>query len=114
MRRTLLFLILTLGCCSKGPEADLQYISQARSLIAEWALINEQAEGAKLSATYVRAMRGDLREHLQTTAKALTQPNSRYADEIHAALAERCDASPQQLRAHADQLKRIESSLEST
>ena len=113
MRPVLLFLILTLGCCSKGPEADLQYISEARSLAAEWALINEQAGEGRLSDTYVRVMRQDLREQLQTTATSLTQPNSRYAQEISAVLAEPADASPQKLRAHADRLKQIEDSLES-
>ena len=48
-RRLLLLLLLTAGC-SKGPQADLPYISEARSLAAEWALVNEQAAQGKLTA----------------------------------------------------------------
>jgi Tfp pilus assembly protein PilP len=113
MARKLLFLLLALASCSKGPQADLQYISQARSLAAEWALINEQSSEGKLNHTYTRVMRQDLREQLQTTAKSLTQPNSRYGEEIQAVLKEPDEASPEELRSHADELKQIEDSLES-
>ena len=113
MPRKLLLLSLALASCSKGAQADLQYISQARSLAAEWALINEQSSEGKLTDTYTRVMRQDLREQLQTTAKSLTQPDSRYGHEIQAVLREPDDASPQALRGHADQLKQIENSLES-
>ena len=112
LRRPLLLLLL-IGACSKGPEADLQYISEARSLVAELALVNEEASHGKLTQTYTEVMREDLREQLQTTAKSLTQPNSRYGQEIQAVLAEPADASPQQLRSFADQLKQEEDSLES-
>ena len=113
MARKLLFALLTLASCSKGPQADLQYISQARSLAAEWALNNEQSSGGKINATYTHVMRQDLREQLQTTAKSLTQPTSRYGQEIQAILKDPDDASPQELRSHAEQLKQIEDSLES-
>jgi hypothetical protein len=113
MPRKSLLLLFALASCSKGPQADLQYISQARSLTAEWALINEQSSEGKLTDTYTRVMRADLREQLQTTAKSLTQPNSRYGQEIQAVLGEPDHASPQALRSHADQLKQIEDSLES-
>ena len=113
MARKLLLVILALASCSKGPQADLQYISQARSLAAEWALVNDQASKGRLTDTYTQVMRQDLREQLQTTAKSLTEPHSRYGEEIQAVLAQPDDASPGQLRAHADQLKQIEDSLES-
>ena len=113
MTRKLLLFLVALASCSKAPQADQQYISQARSLTAEWALVNEQAGHGKLTDTYTHVMRQDLREQLQTTAKSLTQPNSRYGEEIEAVLAEPDDASPQSLRGHADQLKQIEDSLES-
>lgn len=113
MPRILLLLLFALASCSKGPQADLQYVSQARSLAAEWALINEQAGQGKLTDTYTRVMRQDLRDQLQTTAKSLTQPDSRYGEEIQAILGEPDDASPQALRTHADRLKQIEDNLES-
>lgn len=111
--RCLLLSLLLLAACSKGPEADLPYISQARSLAAEWALVNEQANQGKLTPTYIETMRKALRQQLQTSAKALTQPQSAYAQEIQAVLKEPDDAAPQQLRAHAAALKKIEDSLES-
>jgi len=104
---------LALAACSKGPEADLPSISQARSLGAEWALVNEQANAGKLTKTYVAAMRKSIREQLQTRASSLTQPRSPYGDEIAALMAEPDSAAPNALRNHAGKLKQIEDSLES-
>jgi hypothetical protein len=108
-----MLLLLFLTSCSKGAEADLQFIGQARSLGAEWALVNEQASKGHLTPTYVRSMHEWLRDNLQTTASSLTQPDSRYGAEIRTLLAEPDDAAPDELRAHADRLKQIEDSLES-
>ena len=112
MRRVLLPFLLLAGC-SKGPEADRQYISQARSLGSEWAMVNELASRGKLTAAYVETMRASVRQQLDTTASALTQPHSTYGQEVHALMAEPADAAPAQLQAHADKLKQIEDSLES-
>ncbi|MGE5562951.1 MAG: hypothetical protein ACM3ZV_06535 [Bacillota bacterium] len=114
MRRTLLFLLLAcLASCSKGPQADLEYIGDARSLAAEWALVNEQAAQGKLTSTYVDSMHQWLRQQLQTDSKALTQPNAGYAAEIEGLLKQPDDASPDALRGHADRLKQYEDALES-
>ena len=108
-----LLLLLPLAGCSKGPEADLPYISQARSLAAEWALVNEQASEGKLTQTYVETMRNELRQELETSGKALTRPNSAYAREIDALLKQPDAASPASLRSRASTLKTIEDKLES-
>ncbi|MFL6754817.1 MAG: hypothetical protein ACJ8FI_08065 [Sphingomicrobium sp.] len=108
-----LVLAFLLAGCSKGPEADLQYIKQARSLGAEWALVNEQASRGQLTDTYVSSMRQWLREQLQSTSRSLTRPDSRYAIEIQALIHQPDDAAPEELRAHCDKLKQIEDSLES-
>jgi len=113
MARKLLLLVLTLAGCAKGADADLPYISEARSLAAEWALVNDEASKGHLTASYVRTMRQSLREQLQTTAKSLTQPKSDYGREVGVLLQEPDDASPQELRVHASRLKHIEDSLES-
>ena len=113
LRPPLLLLLLFLAGCSKGPEADLQYISGARSLAAEWALVNQQASEGHLTSAYVRTMRNDVREQLQTNAKSLTEPQSEYGSEIQALLREPDNAPPAALRAHASKLKQIEDSLES-
>jgi hypothetical protein len=110
--RRLLFLLLLAGC-SKGPQADLQYIGVARSCAAEWALVNEQAADGKLTDVYVETMRTSLREQIQAAKAALTVPDSPYAHEMATLLATPDDAPPQELRHHAEQLKHIEESLES-
>jgi len=112
-RQWLLLFLPLLACCSKGPQADLQYISDARSLAAEWALINQQASEGKLTGVYVGSMHQWLRTQLQTDSAALTQPKSAYAAEIAALLQQPDDAAPEALSAHADKLKHIEDALES-
>jgi hypothetical protein len=111
MRRLLILLLL--AGCSKGPQADLQYISEARSLAAEWAMVNDLAGRGQLTDVYVRSMHKWLRQQIETTKSSLTQPNSDYAREIAALAAEPDDAPPAALRAHSDRLKQVEDSLES-
>jgi hypothetical protein len=113
MRASILLMAALLSACSKGAQADLQYIAEARSLAAEWALLNEQAAKGKLTDAYVSAMRTSLKEQADTAAKSLSQPNSDYAAEMRAIAAQPVDASPAGLRAHSDRLKQIEDQLES-
>jgi hypothetical protein len=113
MRRKSLLLLLLLAGCAKGPEADLQYIKQARSAGAEWALVNQQASEGNLTQIYATSMRKWLREEIRSSSRALTQADSDYAREIHALLVEPADAAPVDLRAHSEKLKRIEDQLES-
>jgi len=112
MRRLLLPLLFLAGC-SKGPQADLPSIGEARSLGAEWALVNEQAAKGQLTHTYAETMRTQLREQLQTDLTSLSQPHSLYGGEIRALLALPDDATPKTLRVHARALKQIEENLES-
>jgi hypothetical protein len=112
-RRSPLLLFLLGAACSSASQADLPSISEARSLVAEWALVNELAARGRINATYTATMRQELRQHLQTTASALTLPQSSYGGEIRACLQLRDDASPTALRGHVDRLKQIEDSLES-
>ena len=113
MRRFPFFAALILTGCSQGPDADLQYISKARSLGAEWALVNEQANAGKLTSTYTLTMRNSVREELQTASSSLTVPNSAYGEEIRNLIGEPDNAAPAQLRAHVDRLKQFEDRLES-
>jgi hypothetical protein len=113
MLRGSLLLLLVLAGCSKGPEADLQYIKQARSAAAEWALVNQQAAEGKVTPTYVSSMHKWLRQEVQTASSALTVPDAPYAAEISALLEQPDDASPDSLRARSDALKHIEDQLES-
>ena len=113
MRRKSLFLLALLSGCAGNPASDLQYIKQARSLAAEWALVNEQASAGKLTPTYVRSMHRWLRDNLETASTSLSEPHSRYGREIQILLAEPEDAGPAELRAHSEVLKQIEDELES-
>ena len=113
MRKLLLLLLVSCAACSRGSQADAPAISEARSLAAEWALVNQQAAEQKLTAPYVRTMHASIHQQLQTAATSLTQPHSVYGAEIQALLREPDAASPGALRAHADRLKQIEDSLES-
>lgn len=113
MLRKSLFVALLLAGCSRGPQADLESIKEARSLGAEWALVNQQAAQGRLTATYVSSMHEWLREQLQTASTSLTEPNSPYGEEIKALLRQPDDAAPEAVRAHSDKLKRIETQLES-
>ena len=108
-----LVLLALLGGCAKGPAADLQYIKQARSIAAEWALINQQSEQHKLTGRYVDSMRQWLRDGLGTSRSSLARPDSTYGREMSALLAEPPDAPPGKLRAHSEALRRIEDELES-
>jgi hypothetical protein len=112
MRSWLLFGLLV-AACSKGPQADLASIGEARSLAAEWSLVNEQAAKGQITPVYAETMRERLREELQTDLRSLNQPQSRYGAEIRALLALPDDASPAILRAHARALKQVEDNLES-
>jgi hypothetical protein len=113
MRPKSLLLLLLLAGCAKGPEADLQYIKQARSAAAEWALVNELASQGKLTDVYVGSMREWLRDEVRSASTALTEPDSRYSIEIHALLHQPDDAAPEELRAYSEKLKQIEDQLES-
>ena len=106
-------MLLALSSCSKGPEADLAAIGEARSLAAEWSLVNRQAVEGHLTRAYVKTMHDSLRKQLETAAKSLTQPDSSYGREISALLREPPDAAPQRLSRHAERLRQIENSLES-
>ena len=112
-RKLLLLLLFPLAACTQGAAADLPTISTARSLGAEWALVNEQASRGQLTAAYATTMRRQLRDQLESSASSLKQPNSRYDTEIQALLAQPDNAPPEVLRVHSDNLKQIEGALES-
>ena len=113
MRASLLIVLSLLAACSKGPQADLQYISEARSLAAEWALVNQQAAEGKLTDAYVSAMRTSLKQQAGTAAEGLTVPDSDYRREMQALAGEPFDAAPADLNARSQRLKQIEDQLES-
>jgi hypothetical protein len=113
MDRKLLILFTLLAACRSSHDDDLQYVKQVRSIAAEWALVNEQASAGQVTSIYVRSMHRWLHDGLETASRSLSQPRSRYGAELQALLAEPPDAAPGRLRRHADQLKQLETELES-
>lgn len=113
MSQRAIIALFFLAGCTKGPDADLQYIKQARTLAAEWAMINEQSNRGSLTDTYVRSMHYWLLDGLRKAHSSLVQPHSAYGDELQSILAEPPDAAPTRLRAHAEALKQIEQKIES-
>jgi predicted small secreted protein len=110
MKRLVLFCLVLSGC-AQGVQKDLPSIGEARSLAAEWALVNEQAIEGKLTATYIKTMRTSVREQLTTISRSLSEPSA--AAIVNDLLTQPDDAPPQQLRTSAEQLKQVESQLES-
>lgn len=106
-------MLLLLAACSKGPESDLQAISGARSLAAEWALVNEQASKGHLTSVYVKVMHRSIRAELRSSLGSLSERGTPYALEIEALVREPDNSPPRTLREHADNLKRVEERLES-
>ena len=110
MKRLVLFCAALCGC-AQGAQKDLPSIREARSLAAEWALVNDQAAQGKLTATYATTMRASVREQLATVSKSLSEPTALGI--VNDLLTQPDDAPPQQLREGADRLKQIEDQLES-
>src|SRR3954454_4852421 len=112
MRPRTLSVLLILAGCAKQPDADLQYIKQARSLTAQWALVNEQAQAGRLTTAYVNSMHQWLHDGLQTAYESVADPGAAYAIEVKVVLTQGADDPPAQFRAHADKLKQLETELE--
>ena len=101
MRRAPAVCLLLVAACSKGPQADLPSIGEARSLAAEWALVNEQAGQGKLTETYTARCARALRQQLQTDAKSLTAASQPLWPRDPGVARGARDAPPANLRAHA-------------
>jgi hypothetical protein len=78
----------SVSCCflvaaAAAPASDrenLPAIKAARSIIAEWALVNEIAIAARLQASYVDGMRNETRRQLGANLKSLSNPASSEDD----------------------------------
>ncbi len=102
--------LMLLGC-AQGAKRDLPKIKEARSIAAEWAMVNEQALRGNVRDTYVTTMRQQVRDELTTAGSSITIPQA--VDQLRQLLAEPDDAPPDRLRRHVEQLKMIEDQLES-
>jgi hypothetical protein len=73
-----LFLLAALAACSSQKDKELEAVKSARSVLAEWALVEEQAARDRAPSTYVEVMRKQARDQLKTAQKQLVgQPQAK-------------------------------------
>ena len=72
-RIALLFIAFALAACSSQADKQLEAVKSARSVLAEWALVEDQAAGGRAQATYTDQMRKLARDELKTDATELAQ-----------------------------------------
>jgi hypothetical protein len=104
-----LVLTVALAACASQSDKQLEAVKSARSVLAEWALVEQQSAGGNAQATYVKQMRAQARQQLKTAAAELSgQPEA-------AGLLERLRSGspgPADLKAAGDALRPLEDSLE--
>jgi len=111
MRARLLPFALMMALCSCSSRADkqLEAVKSARSVIAEWALVEEQAAAGRAQSTYVGQMRELAKDQLKTAEQELSQqPDA--ASLIDSLRSHAPDAAA--LKRAAGALKPLENSLE--
>ena len=104
-----LSIALALAACSSQSDKQLIAVKSARSVIAEWALVERQAADGRAQATYVEQMRQLAKDELKTDARSLSQrPDA--ANLLEQLRAGSPDA--QTLKSAGDALEPLEDSLE--
>jgi len=68
-----LVLVAALAACSSQADRQLEAVKSARSVLTEWALVEEQAAQGRAQSTYVEQMRQLARDELKTDARELAQ-----------------------------------------
>ncbi len=102
-------LVAALAACSSQADKQLEAVKSARSAIAEWALVEEQAAKGSAPSTYVQQMRVLARDQLKTAESELSQQ-----PDAAALLDKLRSGSPDTaaLKRAEDALKPLEDSLE--
>jgi hypothetical protein len=76
-RLALLLIAAALAACSSQSDRQLQAVKSARSVIAEWALVEEQAAEGRTQPVYVEQMRQLAKQQLGTDRTGLAgRPNA--------------------------------------
>ena len=68
-----LLLIAALAACSSRADRQLEAVKSARSILSEWALVEEQADKGRAQATYLAQMRAQAKDQLKTAAMELPE-----------------------------------------
>jgi hypothetical protein len=108
---TPILLCVALAACSSQTDKQLAAVKSARSVLAEWARVEELSQHGKTTQTYTNAMRKDARDQLATAQGELTE----RAEAVHIIDAVRM-GNPGATALHRadDALKPLEDSLESS
>ena len=112
MRGCFALLMLTaLGACSSQSDKQLEAVKAARSVIAEWALVEQQADRGQVQATYAGQMRKMAKDELKTAQAGLAQqPDA--SNLLEKLRSDSPDAAA--LKQADDALKPVENSLEAS
>jgi len=68
----LIILLLALAGCGSRTDKQLAAVKSARSVLSEWALVEQQAAAGRAPSTYVEQMREMAKDQLKTASKALS------------------------------------------
>jgi hypothetical protein len=71
--RFALLSLAALAACSSQADKQLEAVKSARSVLAEWALVEEQAAKGRAQATYIEQMRELAKDQLKTAEAGLSQ-----------------------------------------
>ena len=104
---------LVLAACSASPQRqDLQNVQQARSLLAEWAMLADYHRRGRLTETYYAEMREEAETALTELASTAPQSGSAEGQAIAAIAQLHGDPPLEHIRARAAAAEALESRLE--
>ncbi|MFL6859906.1 MAG: hypothetical protein ACJ8EV_03695 [Sphingomicrobium sp.] len=104
-----LALVAGLGGCASPAERDLEAVKSARSVLAEWALVEAQASRDSTPATYAEEMRSAAGDQLAKARQTLRERRPEAAARL--SISADGPANPAELRAVREALKPLETAL---
>ena len=71
--------LLALAGCGSETDKQLEAVKTARSVLSEWALVEQQANAGRAPSTYIEQMREMAKDQLKTASKGLSgQPEAAH------------------------------------
>jgi hypothetical protein len=98
--------------CSSPASEDVLTVKTARSLVAEWALVNREAARGRVTKHYADKMRENARSQLTDLRKSAENPAAPGVAEIDRAILLPANADAQMLDTIVGRLSHIETQLE--
>jgi hypothetical protein len=103
--------VMALGGCGSETDKQVEAVKAARTVLAEWALVEQQAAKGETPATYAEVMRDEAKSQLRTAQSSLLADQPEAAHLI-GSLADG-DPSADDLQSAQDSLEPLEKRLES-